>query len=135
MIGLSGSLFTSATGARFQFTPPARSSSAVIVAARCTAATGSGVAASAIWLGKTVMPLPIRTTEPPSWSTARNSGGIFASAAMRCRSAQIRASAEASGAFSVRTTIPPTPRVRIMSSTALVMDGPWNAMAIVCPAR
>ena len=66
MIGLSGSLFTSATGAKFQFTPLARSSSAVIVAARWTAETGSGVAASAIWLGNTVMPLPIRATEPPS---------------------------------------------------------------------
>ncbi len=66
MIGLSGSLFTSATGAKFQFTPLARSSSAVMVAARCTAATGSGVAARAIWPGNTVMPLPMRATEPPS---------------------------------------------------------------------
>ena len=135
MIGLSGSLFTSATGAKFQFTPFARSSPAVIVAARWTAATGSGVAARPIWLVNTVMPLATRTTEPPSWSSARKSGGIFASAAMRCRSAQIRASAVAFGAFSARSTIPPTPRARIISSTALVTDEPWNAMAMACPAR
>ena len=66
MIGLRGSSLTSATGARFQLMPAARSSLAAMSADVVTAFTGSGVAASAIWPGMMVMPLPTRMTGPPS---------------------------------------------------------------------
>ena len=48
MIGFVGSSLTSATGAKFQFTPSARSSAAEMVAAVRTLRSGSAVAASAI---------------------------------------------------------------------------------------
>src|SRR5206468_12852571 len=48
MMGFVGSSLTSATGAKFQFTPSARSSAAEMVAAVRTLRSGSAVAASAI---------------------------------------------------------------------------------------
>ena len=78
---------TSASGAKFQFTPIAASSAAVIAAAVRTLCAGSGVAARAICPGRIVAPLPMRLTAPPSWSISKNSGRVFASLAIRVRSA------------------------------------------------
>ena len=66
MMGFVGSSFTSATGAKVQFTPSARSSDALIVAAVRTLRSGSPVAASAICPGRIVAPLLMRMTGPPS---------------------------------------------------------------------
>ena len=87
MIGFVGSSLTSATGAKFQFTPSARSSAALMLAAVRTLRSGSAVAASAIWPGRIVAPLPMRMTGPPSWSISKKSGNDFASRAIRSRSA------------------------------------------------
>ena len=66
MTGFVGSSLTSASGAKFQLTPIAVSSDAVIDTAFITLAVGSGVAASAICPGRIVAPVPMRATAPPS---------------------------------------------------------------------
>ena len=100
MIGFVGSSLTSATGAKFQLTPSARSSEALMVAAVRTLRSGSAVAASAIWPGRIVAPLLMRMTGPPSWSISKKRGNDFASRAIRPRSAMSFVRLVASAKFS-----------------------------------
>ncbi len=73
MTGLAGFAFTSATGAKFMFTPTARSPRAVAAATASVSASSSAApnAIAAGGVGTSVR----RKTPPPSWSIATIKSG------------------------------------------------------------
>lgn len=85
MTGLAGLLFTSTTGAKFQFTPRWRRPRAT-AAPTCSASRSSPIAPSAIAAGAAGRQVA-RATEPPSWSMAISAPSPMAwrSSVVSCR--------------------------------------------------
>jgi len=112
--GLRGLTLTSSTGARFMLNPS--SFSACAWAFPASYASGEErVAPSAMFPGSTTAPSLIRTTLPPSWSTAMK-GGIQSASSSRRPSLSL-ATCSAPVMLRLNRHTPPTWRPRTSSTT------------------